>query len=113
MFGDGPQGQITPMHLAKLWNLDMVAVGDAVYADAANATADIWGDSVILAYTAVGPISRAEASWGLGYEIDGGVSVDMTWYDGKCRSWMYPINAEYADLIVGKDAGFLITDVLS
>ena len=113
VFGDGPQGQISPMSLAKLWNVDMVAVGDAVYTDAANATTDIWGDNVIVAYTAVGPITRAEPSWGLGYEIEGGLSVDMTWYDGKCRSWMYPVNAEYADLIVGKDAGFLIKDVLA
>ena len=112
VFGDGPQGQITPANLAKLWNVDQVAVGDAVYTDDADATTDVWGDSVVVAYTAVGPVSRAEPSWGLGYEIDGGVSVDMAWFDGKCRSWMYPVNAEYADLIVGKDAGFLIKDVL-
>lgn len=113
VFGDGPQGQITPEMLAKLWNMDRVAVGDAVYLDDAGATADIWGDSVIVHYAAVGPVSRAEASWGLGYEIDGGVSVDMAWYDAECRSWKYPVNAEYADLIVGKDAGYLIKDVLA
>ena len=112
VFGDGPQGQITPMMLAKLWNVDEVAVGDAIYTDAADAITDIWGDHVIVAYTAVGPITRAEPSWGLGYQLDGGVSVDMTWYDGTCRSWMYPVHNEYADLIVGKDAGYLITDVL-
>ena len=113
VFGDGPQGQITPANLAKLWNVDRVAIGDAVYTDDADATTDVWGDSVVVAYTAVGPVSRAEPSWGLGYEVDGGVSVDMAWFDGKCRSWMYPVNAEYADLIVGKDAGFLIKDVLA
>ena len=113
VFGDGPQGQITPMALAKLWNVDMVSVGDAVYADAANATTDVWGDNVVVYYAAVGPVSRAEPSWGLGYEIDGGVSVDTAWYYGKCRSWMYPVNAEYADLIVGKDAGFLFRDVIA
>ena len=58
-------------------------------------------------------MTRAEPSWGLGYQLDGGVSVDMPWYDGRCRSWMYGVHEEYADLIVGKDAGFLITDVLS
>ncbi|MDE2904551.1 MAG: major capsid protein [Acidobacteriota bacterium] len=113
VFGDGPQGQITPSNLAKLWNVDVVAVGDAVYLDDAGATADIWGDNVVVHYAAVGPVTRAEPSWGLGYEIDGGVSVDMAWYDASCRSWKYPVNAEYADLIVGKDAGYLIKDVLA
>ena len=113
VFGDGPQGQITAEALAKLWNMDRVAVGDAVYANAADATTDVWGDSVVVAYTAVGPVSRAEPSWGLGYEIDGGVAVDMAWYDASCRSWKYPVNAEYADLIVGQDAGYLIADVLA
>ena len=113
VFGDGPQGQITPTMLAKIWNVDSVAVGDAIYTKADDSTADIWGDSVVVAYTAVGPITRAEPSWGLGYQLDGGVAVDMPWYDGKCRSWMYGVHEEYADLIVGKDAGFLIKDVLA
>ena len=113
VFGDGPQGQITPANLAKLWNVDVVAVGDAIYLNDAGATVDVWGDNVIVHYAAVGPVTRAEPSWGLGYEIDGGVSVDMAWYDASCRSWKYPVNAEYADLIVGKDAGYLIKDVLA
>ena len=112
VFGDGPQGQITTMHLAKLWNVDQVVVGDAIYLKDDDTTEDLWGDKVIVAYTAVGPITRAEASWGLGYQLDGGVSVDMPWYDGRCRSWVYGVHEEYADLVVGTDAGYLIEDVL-
>lgn len=110
VFGDGAQGQVTAEHLARLWNMDTVAVGDAVYMQDDGDIADIWGSSVIVAYTAVGPVTRGEPSWGLGYELDGGVLVETPWYDPKCRSWMYGVHAEYADLIVGKDAGFLISD---
>ena len=113
VFGDGPQGQITPANLAKLWNVDMVAIGDAIYLKPDGTTVDVWGDVVVVAYTAVGPLTRAEPSWGLGYQLDGGVSVDTPWYDGRCRSWMYGVHEEYADVIVGKDAGYLIKDVLA
>ena len=113
VFGDGAQGQITADHLRRLWNMDTVAVGDAVYLQDDDTTADVWGDSVVVAYTAVGPVSRAEPSWGLGYELDGGVQVEAPWYDPKCRSWLYGVHEEYADLIVGKDAGYLIRDVLA
>ena len=113
VFGDGPQGQISPMSLAKLWNVDSVSVGDAIYTDDDGDTHEVWGDIVIVAYTAVGPVSRAEPSWGMGYDLDGGVSVDTAWFDGSCRSWMYPVHEEYADLVVGTDAGFLFKDVLS
>lgn len=113
VFGDGAQGQVTPEHLARLWNMDTVAVGDAVYMRDDGTTVDVWGDSVIVAYTAVGPVTRGEPSWGLGYELDGGALVEAPYYDRKCRSWMYGVHEEYADLIVGKDAGFLITDAVA
>lgn len=113
VFGDRPQGQISPSHLARLWNMDTVAVGDAVYLNDAGATVDVWGDAVVVAYTAVGPVTRAEPSFGLGYELGGGPLVETPYFRRRNRSWLYNVHMEYADLIVGKDAGFLITDVLA
>ena len=99
--------------LARLWDVERVAVGDAVYVDEKDAVKDVWGKSVVVAYTAVGSISRYEPSYGYGYNLSGTPMVEQAYYDRDKNSWLYPVCEEWTNEVVGKDAGYLIQSAVS
>ena len=99
--------------LAKLWDVEQVVVGDAIWTDDEDATHDVWGNAVIVAYTMVGSLTRFMPSFGYGYTLTGTPMVEAPYYERNPNSWMYPVCEEWSNEIVGQDAGFLITDVVS
>ncbi len=103
---------ITADMLAALWEVDKVVVGGAVAMGADDAMADLWGTSVVLAYTAVGAEGAEEPSFGYTYTMEGQPAVEEPYYDRNAKSWIYPSTLERAPVIAGADAGFLLSGVV-
>lgn len=100
--------------LASLWGLSQVYVGDAVYSDDAGVFADVWGKDVVLAYTEIGTIAeRGKPSYGYTYQLAGYPEVEVPYYERNVKSWVYPVTDEVAPVIVGADAGYLITNAVA
>lgn len=99
--------------LARLFRVAKVHVGDAVQFKDDDTTEDIWGSNVVVAYTMVGSMDAAMPSYGYCYELMEGTTVEMSYWDATCKSWVYPASACYKNSIVGKDAGYLFTNVLA
>ena len=99
--------------LARLWDVERVVVGDAIYVDEDDTPKDVWGKDVVIAYTAVGSISRYEPSFGYGYNLSGTPMVEQAYYDRDKNSWLYPVTEEWTNEVVGKDAGYLIKNAIA
>ena len=99
--------------LARLWDVARVIVGDAIYVDEDDATQDVWGKDIIIAYTAVGSISRYEPTFGYGYNLAGTPMVEQAYYDRDKNSWLYPVTEEWTNEVVGKDSGYLIKNAIA
>ena len=99
--------------LARLWDVQQVVVGDAIYVDADDVAHDVWGNIVVVAFTMVGAVTRFEPSFGYGYTLSGTPMVEAPYFDRNENSWLYPCCEEWTNEIVGPDAGFLIKDVIT
>lgn len=100
--------------LARLWDVERVVSGDGVYIDNNDdSPADIWGKFVAVVYTAVGTFTRALPSFGLGYTLLGTPAAEPPYYDGDTNSWVHPCVEEWSNEVVGKDAGYLYTSVIT
>lgn len=88
-------------------------VGDAITADAAGTFSDVWGDFVVLAYTAVGSEDMGEPSFGYTYQLNGSPNASEVWYDRDYKSWKTDVEFDRSAEIVGSDAGYLFSDVLA
>jgi hypothetical protein len=102
---------ITTAMMAKLFELDEVVVGKAVYlpdgvADTAPAT-DIWGNDAVLAHVPNGSNWMVPA-FAYTYRLKGYPTVSQPYYEKGRLSWLYPMVVERRPYIVGADAGFLI-----
>ncbi|MDP1696495.1 MAG: major capsid protein [Xanthomonadaceae bacterium] len=104
---------VTVELLAKLWNVQTVAVGDAVVATGQNDDfGDVWGDDVIVAYVAPagGGSSRSQRkpSFGYRYTIVGMPLVEPAYWDNSAKSWVYGVSNDSAPVLSGMTAGYLI-----
>lgn len=106
-------GVLTPQLLAAILKLDRVIVGDAIYTnDDDTANFDVWGDSALLFYSRpLGPSGKRsvfEPSFGY-TAFKKALEVDKFVEQGgkieNVRATMI-----YKTLLVGADAGYLISD---
>lgn len=105
---------VTADLLASLWDVRRVLVGDAVYADDSGNFSDVWGKSVVVAYTEVGSLQdMGLPSYGYTYQLRGFPIVEETYYDKPAKSWIYPVTDERKPVIAGALAGFLFSAVVS
>jgi hypothetical protein len=96
--------------LASLFGVKQVLVGEAVYVDAAGAMNDVWGKSVVIAYTEVGGLAAMGApTFGYTYRLNGYPMVETPYLDRNSKSWIYPVTDEVAPVIAGALAGYLIS----
>jgi hypothetical protein len=101
---------ITVEMLAQFWELDMVKIGEAVYADAADAFVDIWGKDIVLGYTDTSGLNDAGLpSYGYTYQLRAHPIVETPYQDRNAKSWVYPVTDEVDPVIAGAEAGYLIT----
>lgn len=100
----------TPELLAKLFDVDHVLVGDALYENDAGAMADVWGKFVIVAYTEVGGLAdQGLPTYGYTYRLGGYPIVEEPYQDRNAKSWVYPVTDEVSPVIAGASAGYLIS----
>ena len=109
---DGAKKIATAEDLAMLWDVERVVVGDAIWVDEDDATTDVWGNHVVIAYTRIGSLSRYMPSYGYGYQLAGTPLVEEPYFERDENSWLYPVCDEYSQEVVGKDAGYLIQNAI-
>ncbi len=104
----------TPELLASLFGVSTVAFGGAVYEDASGALADVWGKSVIVAYTEMSSLAdMGLPSFGYTYRLRGFPVVEQAYQDRNAKSWIYPVTDEVSPVIAGADAGYLISNAVA
>jgi len=100
--------------LASFFDLQKIEVGDAIYADDAGNFADVWGKDFVLAYVEIGTVAeRGKPSYGYTYQLAGYPQVEESYYERNVKSWVYPVTDEVAPVMVGADAGYLITNAVA
>ena len=100
--------------LAKLFKVERVVVGKAVYIDDAGTQRDVWGKSAVLAYTNTASVmERGAPSYGYTYQLEQYPMVEQPYLDRNPKSWIYPVNDECAPVIAGAAAGYLISGVVA
>lgn len=100
----------TPELLASLFGVSRVAIGEAVYTDAAGVMIDVWGKNVVIAYTDVAGLAAMGApTYGYTYRLTGYPMVETPYLDRNAKSWIYPVTDEVAPVIAGAVAGYLIS----
>jgi hypothetical protein len=99
--------------LASLFDVQTVAIGDAIYDDDGTMT-DLWGKNVVLAYTERGSIAdMGLPSYGYTYRLDGYPIVETPYEDRNAKSWVYPVTDERDPVIAAKSAGYLISSAIA
>lgn len=105
-------GTPTLEQLAKIFEVEEVVQGDAVYIDAANAGQDIWGNNAVLAYVpkiggAGNTISLAEPGFGFTNVIEGHPFAETPYFENTSKSWIYGATFERRANVAYNTAGFL------
>ncbi|MEX2524452.1 MAG: major capsid protein [Gammaproteobacteria bacterium] len=105
---------ITAEMLMRYFQVERLAIGQEIYWDDDNETmVDVWGDFALLAYVPANASSNEEPSYGYTYMMEGHPIVEEPYQDRNAKSWIYPTTLERSPEIVGKDAGFLIQDLVA
>jgi hypothetical protein len=105
---------VTAELLASLWDVKRVLVGDAVYANDAGTFADVWGKSVVVAYTEIGSVAdMGLPSYGYTYQLRNFPAVEEPYMDRNAKSWIYPVTDELSPVIAGALAGYLYSAVVA
>lgn len=104
----------TAQLLASLFEVENVAVGDAIYADDAGNFYDVWGKDVVVAHTNLESLANAGApSYGYTYTLEGYPQVEEAYYDRNAKSWIYPVTHAEAPVIAAAGAGYLIKNAVA
>ncbi|KWV78618.1 MULTISPECIES: hypothetical protein [Pseudomonas] len=102
---------ITLEHLKALFGIENIYIGEAL-AGVSN-TSDIWGDNMTLAYVAK-PMSGANADYeepSFGYTLRRKGMPEIDTYDTAGGKVRFVRNTDiYKPVVVGADAGYLISD---
>jgi hypothetical protein len=91
-----------------------VYVGQAIKATDADVVSDVWGKFAVLCYSELrGLADRGAPSFGYNYHLSNYPIVEQPYQDRSAKSWIYPITDEMAPVIVGADAGYLISGAVA
>lgn len=98
--------------LAAYFGVEHYAVGSAMTGEE-GAFTHLWGKVAILAFTEKADLADMGApTFGYNYRLDGYPVAETPYYDERSRSWIYPYVCEDRPVIVGKDAGYIFTNVV-
>ncbi|AKA25699.1 hypothetical protein [Pseudomonas chlororaphis] len=110
--GSNERKLITLEHLKALFGIDDIRIGEAL-AGSTN-TADIWSDNLTLAYVAK-PASAEQADHeepSFGYTLRRKGMPEIDTYDSSGGKVRFVRNTDiYKPVVVGADAGYLISDI--
>lgn len=107
------RGVLTKDLLAQVFGVDRFIVGDAIYEDDAGNSFDMWGDSLLVCYTrpAVAGQQRSVMQPNYGYTAYK-LMGEVDKYVGEGGKVEYVrCTANFKAVLVGADAGYLISDV--
>lgn len=103
---------LTTAMLANYFRVKNVVVGEAVYADDADALNDVWGNDAVLAYVPETlQKSIHQPSYGYTYTMRGHPMVEPGYWDKGCKSWIFGVGFERAAVLSGITSGFLFQGV--
>jgi hypothetical protein len=102
------RGVVTTELAAQLLDVEKVVVGKAVSANAAGTFSDVWGNNVVLSYSALGSLGAEEPSYGYTYTMVGHPMAEEAYYDRDHKAWKFPVGFERAPVLSGIAAGYLI-----
>lgn len=105
-------GVATLEQLAKIFEVDEVVCGDAVWVDNTDTGQDVWGNNAVLAYVpkiggAGNDISLAEPGFGFTNVIEGHPFAETPRYDADAKSWIYGATFERQPNVAYNTAAFL------
>jgi hypothetical protein len=110
--GSNERKLITLEHLKVLFGIDNILIGEGL-AGSTN-TSDIWGDNLTLAYVAK-PAAGTQADYeepSFGYTLRRKGMPEVDAYDGSGGKVRFVRNTDiYKPVVVGSDAGYLISDI--
>lgn len=99
---------VTHAMLQAYFEVDELAVGDAIYDRDDGTTVDVWGGDAILAFVPrPGARNMRLPGYGYTYRLRGHPFVQPPYYDRSVRSWLNDVFDEHSPEMVGPDAGFL------
>ncbi len=102
-------GNATTEMLAKYFEMDTVAEGNAVFATSSTSSMqDVWGNDIVLAYVPKNFRGVRAPSYGYTYSMRGQPSVKTPYQEFNRDSWVYGCKFERAPVIAGVSAGYLI-----
>jgi hypothetical protein len=111
-------GPATIEQLKTILNIANIAVGDAIWVDAQDATADVWGNSAILAYVpringgaGSSDISLAEPAFGFTNVMEGHPFAESPYFENNSKSWIYGGTYERRPNVAYPEAAFLFQNV--
>ena len=111
--GSNERKLITLEHLQVLFGIDRIFIGEAIAGD--KKTSDVWGDNLILSYTAQTRGEEEEGSYeepSFGYTLRLSGMPETDTYDQEGGKLRFVRHTDiYKPVIVGKDAGYLIIGV--
>jgi hypothetical protein len=101
--------------MASLFGVAQVNVGDAIYSnDAGTAFTDVWGKSVVLAFTEVASLAdQGTPTYGYTYNLNGYPIVEQPYFDRNAKSWFVPVTRAEAPVIAGSGAGYLLSNAVA
>lgn len=104
-------GVPTLAQLATIFEVEEVVCGDAVWMDASDVGADVWGNNAVLAYVpkigAGGTLSLAEPAFGFTNVIEGHPFAETPHYEPGSKSWIYGATFERQPNVGYNTAAFL------
>ncbi|RQY11172.1 major capsid protein [Burkholderia stagnalis] len=107
------KGIVTVDLLKEIFEVDNIAVGEAIYADDKDRFTDIWGANIVLAYVPLQRNSQQrtpyEPSYGYTLRKKGNPVVDTRMEDGKLE--LVRSTDIFRPYLLGSDAGYLISGV--
>lgn len=106
---------VTEEILARYWGFEKVAVAKSVYSESdAGDFVDVWGDTAVMAYVPQGAQQSARVpSYGYTYQLAGHPFVEQMAWERTRKSWVAGVTDERSPELVGAEAGYLFSDVLS
>lgn len=109
---------VTEDMLARLFKVERVVVGKAIYlpeqAADTDPAIDVWGNHAILAYVPMGAAQQyGMPSYGYTYELQGHPQVMTPYVENSADSWIYPVKYEREPELTGVDGGFLFENAVA
>lgn len=114
-----PANQMGPASLDQLKSIlevEEIIVGEAIWMNADNVGADVWGNNAILAYVpkiaqgANATVSLAQPGFGFTNVLEGHPFAETPYFEAGLKSWIYGGTFERQANVATDAAGFLFTN---